>query len=173
MKKLFRNKKGESAAGQGEDDGSNFVVSSKIYYFALVLILILLSFVAFVLISSSYIDSLAAVPKVLDRDLVVARITNTCFAAKDPITGYDIQNTINVSKFNEKQLLECFTNVPAPRMFLSLKSVKGNELTGEKPEFDKIAFFTAKGGLDYWDERYTLAYIDGEYYPALLRVDQE
>lgn len=183
MKKLFYNKKAMSggAGGAGgdlsssdsspetEDNGSNFVVSSKIFHFAFILVLVILAFVAFVLISQNYIDSLAAVPPILDRELMMARMTNICFSPEDPITGYRMQNVIELSEFNKPNFLQCFSDTNLPKMNAKLESISGEYYTN--PPFEKTQITTTNDNLDFWMEHYVLVYHNGKYYPSHLRID--
>jgi len=161
---LLRNKKGQ-ASSSGEDDGQTYVVSSKVYYFAIMLVILVLALTAFVLISRGYMSSLVAVPNVLVHDLVIARVTNVCFVANDTNTNQKIQNTIDLNSFTDEQLENCFVGKSSPRVVLKLRSLDDS--------FDYVEVFSSKGGLSQVDERYLLVKTnDGKFHPGILRIEQ-
>jgi len=160
--KLLKNKK-----GQTDNDGSEmFVAGSKIHYYWLLLILLIPAFIIFILLTKGYVGSLENQPQTLVPDLVIARITNTCFTTQNTETGDPQQNIIDLEKFTEEQLRQCFVDWKMPRIVITLESLDNS--------FTNKQVFTQKGGLKTIEKRYTLVKTeDEEIHPTIITIAQE
>jgi hypothetical protein len=105
-------KKGQSSSG--------FDASSSAFYWFMVLIPIVLVLFFFILLFGGYVDSLSPIPRTLEQDIVIARLTNTCFA-KENSQGFLESNIIDISKVNKTVLEDCFSSKPQPSFSLVLK----------------------------------------------------
>ena len=109
---FFRTKKGQS--------GSGFDASSSAFYWFVVLIPIVLVMVFFILLFGGYVDSLSPIPENLEQDIIIARLTNTCFA-KQNINGFLEANIIDIHKVNQTVLDACFSSKPQPQFSMRLR----------------------------------------------------
>ena len=142
-KKMWDSRKGQAGSSEASDDlsdDSTFVVTSKVNYYFVVLVLVVLAFVAFLLISNNYVNALVSVPKNVRNDLLIARVTNVCFTPEEIPFGYSRQNIIDVEQFTEQNLLSCFSDNPTPRMSLTLSAI-------DSSLFSTTEVFTGKGGM--------------------------
>lgn len=114
---LWSSKKGSS------DSGSGFESSSTALYWIFILFPLVIVIVFFVLLFGGYVDSLSPVPDVLEHDLVIARISSTCFTYIDESTNTVQTNIIDLQKFNQTNLDACFATQSQPSISVSLDSL--------------------------------------------------
>jgi len=100
FKNFLRGKKGESA----------FEVAETSIFYIVILPIIALIVIAFVFFLNSYANKLAAVPDEIKAEIISLRFTNIpeCFAYQDLETGRVYSGTIDLEKFNEEQMNECY-----------------------------------------------------------------
>jgi len=159
---LWNNKKGQS----GDDGSGMFVAGSKIHYYWVLLLLLIPAFIFFVLSTKGYVSSLENQPKELAPDLIAARITNICFSPKNNFTNEIEQSVIDLKKFNEEELNQCFIDWNSPRVELILESADNS--------FESRSLFTQKGGLKTVLKRLVLVKTtDDKKHPAILTIKQQ
>jgi hypothetical protein len=98
--RLFKGKKGESAFE---------VAETSIFYIVMITVIVMIV-LAFVFLLGSYTNKLTAVPDKLKAELVASRFINIpeCFAYQDPITKRVYSGIIDLEKFNENQMNNCY-----------------------------------------------------------------
>ncbi len=93
---------------------AQFNFARKTIYWTIAGVIITMVVFAYVLILSSYAGRLTFVPNQLRGELISLRFTNTaeCFAYQDTVTGRVYPGTIDLAKFSEERLNNCYFTDP-------------------------------------------------------------
>jgi len=118
-KKMFFSKK-----------ASGYILGKKPIYFIITLICLTISFLMFSYAISKEVSSTAYIPNNLEANILINRLLNSpyCFAYQDEETGRAYPRIIDLEKFNEKNLEDCYSTEDS-----NLKSFK---LTLKSPELN-------------------------------------
>lgn len=89
---------------------AQFDVARKSIYWMLAGIVITMAILAFAIILSSYQSKVTTVPPELRAELISLRFINTpeCFTYQDPVTGRIFPGVIDVAKFTQERVDQCY-----------------------------------------------------------------
>ncbi len=89
---------------------AQFEPARKTIYWMMVGVVITIVVIAFAMIMASYKNKLTYVPEKLRAELISLRFVDApeCFAYQDSITGRVYPGTIDLSKFDNKTLFDCY-----------------------------------------------------------------
>ena len=90
--------------------GSGYQIGKKPAYYIIVLLFLVISFMLFGSIIMSEVSLSNSIPNNVDTTVLVNRFLNSddCFAYKDNETGRIYPGIIDIKKFNEDTLKECY-----------------------------------------------------------------
>ena len=92
------------------DRKAQFELARKTIYWMIAALIISMLVLAFALILGNYTGKLTSVPKELQAELISQRFANVpeCFAYQDNLTGKVFSGMIDLMKFTEEQMKQCY-----------------------------------------------------------------
>lgn len=126
--KIYNSKKGEG----------NIITSKSFHYMAIIFISLIMVTSSF-LFTVSYIQSYLKLDKEFRNDVVLSRITNTCFSYVDRATSRNYASEIDTNKFGESYLESCFSSE------LGSDSKKRYRIILKGPEFGESTIAVGSG----------------------------
>ncbi|MGM5481003.1 MAG: hypothetical protein ACQESE_01185 [Nanobdellota archaeon] len=160
MKQLFQSRKGS--------DGDAYVSQEKPFKFIAFIVIITGVLIVFLAYGSNFMDAVAHVDENLEAEIMIERMQNVCFAARDPYTLQPQENILEYRKINRKTLQRCFSSDNIPTMIISIDLL--DEHTKQEINFNPSYMKIGSGSTERDYVRYTVIKIDGESYPGELRV---
>lgn len=90
------------------DSGDTSTAVGMIFHYMKIILFVGLIFVLFIIPAMRVLDSKVVLPEQLEGDLVMARLTNICFATEHDIFTEKKQGIIDINKVNKQTIENCF-----------------------------------------------------------------
>ena len=139
---------------------AQFGVARKTVYWTIIAVVITMIVIFFAFLLANYKNRLSEVPKELQAELISLRFVNApeCFAYQEPSTGRILHSVIDIDKFTEEQMNQCYSTAGSggiKTFNFRLSLVNGGEgvftdkyYHYDRPDFSIIKEVLVKRGSD-------------------------